>query len=75
MWGHMNSHWRIAENERKIFYINNQDEITLNRSIFGRHGLPKNDMFIANDAIFYNATDKTWQCQICNKQENMTGWK
>ena len=27
----------------------------------------KNDTLIASDAIFYNAADKTWQCQTCNK--------
>ena len=64
---HMNFHCHLTKNERKISHINNQDEITLNRCIFEHRGLPRNDTFISNDAIFYNAADKTWQCQICNK--------
>ena len=72
----MNFHCHLTENEREIFHINNQDEITLNRSIVKHHGLPENDIFIANDAIFYKATDKTWQCQICNKKlVNTIGYK
>ena len=35
----------------------------------------KNDTFVANDAIFYNATEKTWQCQICNKKTGKYDWR
>ena len=67
-WGkHMEYHCHITENERMIFRIDNQGGITTNRRLFEHHGLPKQNTSRANEAIFYNADSKTWQCQICNR--------
>ena len=71
---HMSYHFPLTDKAKLIFHINNQCEITFNRKIFERHGPPNKNTFIPNGSIFYDAANKTWQCQICNKKlENMTG--
>ena len=37
---HTNSHFHLADNDRIIFHISNQGEITLYRIIFEHHGPP-----------------------------------
>ena len=70
----MEYHCHITENERMIFRIDNQGGITTNRRLFEHHGLPKQNTSRANEAIFYNADSKTWQCQICNQRAGKYGW-
>ena len=72
---HMNYHFRLTDNEKLIFYTGDQGGITFNRRIFGRRGPPKNNTFVANDAIFYDAAGKTWLRQICNKKAGKYDWR
>ena len=70
----MEYHCHLTEKEKMISHIDNQGEITINRKLFERHGLPKQNTSLANEAIFYNADNKTWQCQICNQHAGKYDW-
>ena len=55
---HMEYHCHLTENEKMIFHIDNQGEVTINRRLSEHHGLPKHNTSVANDAVFYNANNK-----------------
>ena len=61
--------------KKTIISFSNNEYQAINRNNFYQKGLPEHDSYHAKGKIFYNSSERTWNCMICNQKMNKFSWK